>query len=786
MLSASTEAAEAVFTSGWFLDHVWIVPIIPAVAFALIIFFGKRLPMKGSELGIISMLATLAMSAAAAYQWIDRVEAVDKEVFVPPVIKAWTWWSSDGFSFGIGQHIDGLALIVLCVVAFISTLVQIYSVEYLHGDRRYTHFFASLTLFSAGMMNMVIAENMLQLILGWEIMGLCSFMLIGHWWEDGANSRAALKAFFTTRTGDIGLLVGTSVLFFAANEWTQKTLGISGFTIRGLSAWALSGEPSSTAITVGAVALFIACIGKSGQFPLHTWLPDAMAGPTPVSSLLHSSTMVVAGVFLVARLYPVFFEGMNILGTNVNFIVVIGGITIVIAAALAFVQNDIKKVLAYSTVSQLGYMMMGLGAGAWLPAVFHIFTHAFFKACLFLGAGSISHSASHHSFDMKKDMGGLRKYMPITFVTWIVSTLALCGVFPFSGFFSKDEIIDNVGHNGYNLFMIVGLVGAFLTAAYMTRATYLTFFGTPRGASAGEHHDDGHGAHDSHDSHDDHGHDAHAHDAHGHDEHASHGPRESGKLITIPLIILAVLAIGSGFLNATPFGEKWEKLKVWVEPRAEVVAPTSVSLLAHGGPGEVRALPAAEESEDGHHSSPCGSETPTDGVCVAPQLNHAKFKWSKAAMSLIIVFAGILISWFLSMQLYERKNKALVGLTQRNKLLGAGHKLLVNKYYLDALYENVIVKAIAYPIARGAYWINQKVLDGAVNGAGIVARVSAGWVYRNIDQRVVDGTVNGSGAAAQGAGSALRPVQSGKVNQYGALLFGAAAIGALVLVIINT
>ncbi|MFM8871691.1 MAG: NADH-quinone oxidoreductase subunit L, partial [Actinomycetota bacterium] len=612
----------------------------------------------------------------------------------------------------------------------------------------------------------------------------------GHGRAHAPTSRAAQTAFVTTRTGDIGLLVRTTVLYYAANAWTQKTLGISGFTIRGLSAWALSGEPSSTAITVGAVALFIACIGKSGQFPLHTWLPDAMAGPTPVSSLLHSSTMVVAGVFLVARLYPVFFEGMNILGTNVNFIVVIGGITIVIAAALAFVQNDIKKVLAYSTVSQLGYMMMGLGAGAWLPAVFHIFTHAFFKACLFLGAGSISHSASHHSFDMKKDMGGLRKYMPITFITWIVSTLALCGVFPFSGFFSKDEIIDNVGHNGYNLFMIVGLVGAFLTAAYMTRATYLTFFGTSRGASAGEHHDDAHGSHDSHATHADHGHDAHAHDTHGHDDHASHGeshgPRESGKLITVPLIILAVLAIGSGFLNATPFGEKWEKLKVWVEPRAEVVDATSVALVAHGGPGEVRALPAAEESEDGHHSSPCGSETPKDGVCVAPQLNHAKFKWSKAAMSLIIVFAGILISWFLSMQLYERKNKALVGLTQRNKLLGAGYNFLANKYYLDVLYENIIVKAIAYPISRGAYWINQKVLDGAVNGAGIVARVSAGWVYRNIDQRVVDGAVNSSGAAAQGAGSALRPVQSGKVNQYGALLFGAAAIGALVLVIINT
>jgi NADH-quinone oxidoreductase subunit L len=258
-------------------------------------------------------------------------------------------------------------------------------------------------------------------------------------------------------------------------------------------------------ILVAAVALFIAAIGKSGQFPLHTWLPDAMAGPTPVSSLLHSSTMVVAGVYLVSRLYPVFFTGFDILGTGGNFITIIGGITIVIAAALAFVQNDIKKVLAYSTVSQLGYMMLGLGAGAWLPAVFHIFTHAFFKACLFLGAGSISHSASHHSFDMKKDMGGLRKVMPITFTTWVISTLALCGVFPFSGFFSKDEIIDNVGHNGYQLFMIIGLIGAFMTAAYMTRATYLTFFGEPRGASAGESHDDhgdAHATHDTHDSHD--------------------------------------------------------------------------------------------------------------------------------------------------------------------------------------------------------------------------------------------------------------------------------------------
>ena len=788
------EATEVALSSGWFLEHAYIIPLIPAVAFALIIFFGKKMPMKGSEFGIASMLGALVFSAMAAYQWIQRVNGAPEEAFIAPVIKTWTWWQDGGVALGIGQHIDGLSLAVLVVVAFISTLVQIYSTEYLHGDRRYTHFFASLTLFSAGMLNMVVAENMIQLILGWEIMGLCSFMLIGHWWEDGANSRAALKAFFTTRTGDIGLLVGTSILFFSANEWTQKTLGVSGFSIRGLSAWALSGDPGHAAITAGAVMLFIACIGKSGQFPLHTWLPDAMAGPTPVSSLLHSSTMVVAGVFLVARLYPVFFKGMDILHSSANLIVIIGGITIVIAAALAFVQTDIKKVLAYSTVSQLGYMMMGLGAGAWLPAVFHIFTHAFFKACLFLGAGSISHSASHHSFDMKKDMGGLRKFMPITFGTWIVSTLALCGVFPFSGFFSKDEIIDNVGHNGYTLFMVIGLSGAFLTAAYMTRATYLTFFGQPRGAAAGEHHDE-HDAHAAHDDHADHGHDAHgAHDSHdSHDAHASHGPRESGLIITVPLIILATLAIGSGLLNAVPFGEKFENFKKWVEPRAEVVAVTEISshasgpghsVVAAGGEGE--AEEGAHSEEGAHHSSPCGSETPEGGVCYAPQLNHAPFKWSKAALSMLIVFAGILISWLLCIQLYEKKNKSLVGLTERNALLGAGYKFLANKYYLDVLYEKIIVRSIAYPIARGAYWINQNVLDGVVNGAGTGSKAIAGWVYRNVDQKVVDAAVNGSGHLAEGAGEGLRPVQSGKVNMYGALLFGAAAIGALVLVIINS
>ena len=771
-LFASESEVLAPLVSGWFLEHAWLIPVVPVIAFALIILFGKRLPMKGSELGVLSMLSSLVLAAGAGYQWIQRTNSATEEQFVEPVIKSWSWWRSGGFDFGIGQHIDGLSVLVLIVVAFISTLVQIYSLEYLRGDRRYTHFFAALTLFSGGMLAMVLADNMILFLLGWEVMGLCSFMLIGHWWEDDANSKAALKAFFTVRTGDAGLLVGITMLYFSANDWTQEHLGVSGFSIRGISAWALSGEPNSTVITIAAVALFIACIGKSGQFPLHTWLPDAMAGPTPVSSLLHSSTMVVAGVYLVARLYPVFFVGLDILGSGGNLIMIIGAITIVISAALAFVQNDIKRVLAYSTVSQLGYMMLGLGAGAWLPAVFHIFTHAFFKACLFLGAGSISHSASHHSFDMKRDMGGLRKVMPITFITWVISTLALCGVFPFSGFFSKDEIIDNVGHNGYTNFMIIGLVGAFMTAAYMTRATYLTFFGEPRGASAGENSHDSHDAHATHDAHDSHA---------THDSGGSHGPHESGLLITVPLMILSVLALGSGFINATPFGESWERMKLWVEPRAvEVVGVTH-----SGGPGEALIItaPGAEES---HSESVCGSATPESGICYAPQLKHAPFKWSKAILSMFIVFLGAALSWILSLLVFTKRDRRLVGLTQRVKVLGLGHKFLVNKYYLDVLYEKVIVRSIAYPIASAAYWFNQNILDGILHGLANSTKKLSGWVYKNIDQRVVDGTVNNSATFTKSVGTAAQPTQSGKVSQYGALLFSAAAVAALVLVIINT
>jgi len=588
------------------------------------------------------------------------------------------------------------------------------------------------------MLTMVPAPNMVQFILGWEIMGLCSFLLIGHWWEQKANSEAALKAFWTVRVGDMGLLVGTAALLLAFG-----TLEIGD-----INELAANGEwlGSKGMVTFAAVALFIACIGKSGQFPLHTWLPDAMAGPTPVSSLLHSSTMVVAGVFLVARLYPVFHVGLdiNIAGQNFNLIAVIGGITVLIAAGLAFVQDDIKKVLAYSTVSQLGYMMLGLGVGAWTGAVFHIFTHAFFKCALFLCAGSIAHTGSHHSFDMKTDMGGLRKKMPVTFGVWMVSTAALCGVPFFSGFFSKDEIIDSAKYNDYKLFYFVAIIGAAMTAAYMTRATYLTFYGKARGGAAHfVHGDDAHAT----EAHDEHAADA---GAHGHDDHhaAAHhsaalpfAKSDSSWQITIPLIILGVLAVFSGYLNAPALGIHW----------FEHMTESSI------GSGTAMSVPPPP-----------------------------KFTWAAAAPGLVLVLLGVLVSLALCKAVFGEKKNALQGLTQRSALLGAGHKFLVNKYYLDALYEKVIVRSIAHPISRAVYWTNQNILDGIVNAVGKGGKRSGELVYKYLDQGLVDGAVNGSGATARGAGTALQPVQSGKINLYGALLFGAAAVGALVLVLVNS
>jgi NADH-quinone oxidoreductase subunit L len=523
-----------------------------------------------------------------------------------------------------------------------------------------------------------------------------------------------------------------------------------------------------------AAALFVACIGKSAQFPLHTWLPDAMAGPTPASALIHAATMVVAGVYMVARFYPVFFSGFRIANNALGFnvIALIGGITVIIAGLLAFVQQDIKKVLAYSTVSQLGYMVMGLGLGAWTGAIFHLFTHAFFKGLLFMAAGSISHSC-WHSFDMR-DFGGLRKHMPKTFWTFLIGTAALMGLFPFAGFWSKDEILLGGYANGYRFFLVVGSIGAALTCAYMTRVLFKTFWGeytgphTPEAIEHAEHAAHGHDEHGvtsaAHEEahapalaeatpyqegakasadpgvkaaahtavqsergpHDDEV--PHVHDAHG-DEPLGGYPHESPWPITVPLIVLAVMSVVAGIINAPFLGLQFTHFTA------------------------IEAIVAAGVPEPSFNL----------GVAIGTSL-------------VALVGLGLAYGWW-----FQGVRFGLDGLSRRNKLAGAGYRLLEQKYYLDALYERVIVRGIKGPIAAGAYWFNQNILDGIVNGTAWGAKRIAAFTYDVVDQEGIDGVVNGVGAGAGGLGRGFKSLASGKVQQYAAYLLGGAAAGALVI-----
>jgi NADH-quinone oxidoreductase subunit L len=713
------------------LRNAWIIPVIPAASFFLILLFGKRLPRKGSELGIAAVGAAFVLALVTQVQWFQHVndaedesapaeehaaqvvsvsgvsdgeisapetpeqqgEESEEHATVEPVTREWTWFQFGEREVHAGTLIDGPAVMMLIVVTVVSLLVHVYSTDYVAGDRRYTHFFAFLSLFTASMLGLVMSSSTLELMVCWELVGVCSFVLIGHWWEEKANSDAALKAFITNRVGDIGMIVGMIVLFFAAGQT---------FDILDINTQALNGDISHLALLVASCSLIAAVMSKSGQFILHTWLPDAMAGPTPVSALIHAATMVVAGIYLVSRLYGVFWEGLSIGVSSINLLALVGGVTVLGGAGLAFVQNDIKRVLAYSTVSQLGYMVMALGVGAWTAALFHLFTHAFFKACLFLGSGSVSHAV--HSFDMR-EMGGLRKPMPHTYKTFIIATGALIGIFPLAGFWSKDEILAGAsqlgGAGNYRVFMVVGILGALMTAVYMTRCVYLTFFGEFRG--------------------------------HGH-------PHESGPRIVVPLWILATLGVFAGLVNL---------------PSA--LAPDGVELRFE------------------HYYEPVGAYFPS----IVPEFAHPEFSWGIAVVSTLIAFIGIGvgIGWYTG-------RIALRGISERNALARAGYTTLVNKYYFDHLYTDVIAAGTKGPVARGVNWVNQNVIDGVVNGAGRLATATGRWVYMHVDQQVVDGAVNGSANAAQSGGQVFRQLTSGKVQQYGALLFGAAALFAGVFIVL--
>jgi NADH-quinone oxidoreductase subunit L len=465
-----------------------IILILPLLAFTLQIFFGRRLPKQGAWLPTSAMFIAFLLALPIFIQALSNYDPDFK------IAKSWNWIDFGSVTISFGIYIDNLTAVMLFLVTLISALIHLYSIGYMHGDPRYSRYFAYLSLFTFSMLGLVSVDNFFGIYIFWELVGLCSYLLIGFWFEKDSAANAGKKAFITNRIGDVGMFAGILIIF--------TTLGVFNFeeVFQGVA----DGKLMGGLLTAAGILLFSGAVGKSAQFPLHVWLPDAMEGPTPVSALIHAATMVAAGVYMVGRTF-VFYTADVLL-----VIAYIGMITAFMAATIAIVQRDIKRVLAYSTISQLGYMMVGLGTGGYTAGLFHLTTHAFFKALLFLGAGSVIHAL--HTQDMD-EMGGLRKKTPITFMTFLIATLAISGVPPFSGFWSKDAILAaslefGMENPAHLTIFIVMLITAGITAFYMFRMVYLTFTGEPREKEKFKH-------------------------AH-----------ESPWVMTVPLIVLAVFSIG--------------------------------------------------------------------------------------------------------------------------------------------------------------------------------------------------------------------------------------------------
>jgi NADH-quinone oxidoreductase subunit L len=671
-------------------DYAWLIPALPATSALLIMLFGKRMPKKGAEIGIaavgLSALVAVAVAVEVFTANVARVAALEEGVhgvtsFLRERAVSLTPIGS-GFDIQAGIRIDGLAAMMFLLVTFVSLMVHIYSTGYMHGDPRYTYFFALLSLFTFSMLFLVIGNNLFMVLMGWELVGVCSYLLIGFWWEEKENSNAAIKAFLTTKFGDIGLIVGIVTL------WAMfSTFNIGEIIARVEAGTQAGGAPLDTGLlTFALIALFIGAVGKSAQFPLHTWLPDAMAGPTPVSALIHAATMVTAGIFLIARLYPVFAASP----TAMAVIAIIGTITLFMAGLLALVQDDVKRVLAYSTVSQLGYMIAALSF-SYTAGIFHLFTHGFFKALLFLGSGSLIHSV--HSNNMS-DMGGLRRSMPVTFWTFLIGSVALAAIPPFAGFWSKDEVLASaLGGGGYTgtVLLVLGALGGMITAFYMTRVLYLVFAGEFRGQ--------------------------------GH-------PHESPAAMKWPLVILAVPAAFVGFINI-PFEFAHPKgFAAWTMFNTEYF--------------------------EGH---------------------GAEFVVWLAALSTLLALTG-----FVAGRAAYRRSPSLA----EDPMLRMGllTRVLENRYYLDKLYTDAIVRtAVRGKLATAAYWLNDQVIDRIVFLAGVAVNRLGKATYDYADQRGIDGAVNGLGVSANWSGGLIKFAQSGNVQYYAGALFVGVFVFALLFAI---
>src|SRR5579859_3725587 len=519
------------------------IVLSPLVACIIAGLFGKVIGRVGAHsVTILGVGISCALSLYVLYQMVfEGSPEYNGTVY--------TWLVSDGLQLNVGFLIDHLSAMMMVVVTFVSLMVHIYTIGYMDEDPGYQRFFSYISLFTFSMLMLVMSNNFVQLFFGWEAVGVVSYLLIGFWYTRPTAIFASLKAFLVNRVGDFGFVLGIAAVLRYTGSLDYATV----FAHAGQIAAAqihITGSIAWPAITFTCICLFVGAMGKSAQVPLHIWLPDSMEGPTPISALIHAATMVTAGIFMVARMSPLF----ELSETALSVVLIIGSTTAFFMGLLGIVNNDIKRVIAYSTLSQLGYMTVALGVSAYGAGIFHLMTHAFFKALLFLAAGSVI-IAMHHEQDMRY-MGGLRKYMPITWITMWIGSLALCGVPFFAGFYSKDAIIEAVGEShragaSYAYFCV--MAGAFVTALYTFRQMYLTFHGKERFVVV---HDHGHGhahAHDDHAAHDEHHHVSHK-DDHGHHEQGimHETPKESPWVVTLPLILLAIPSIIVGFIAIQP------------------------------------------------------------------------------------------------------------------------------------------------------------------------------------------------------------------------------------------
>jgi NADH-quinone oxidoreductase subunit L len=702
-----------------------LIPLFPFLGFLVNATMGRRLP-KGVSGGLASaaMLASFAVSAMAVWQLVGMApeqRAIEQVVY--------TWIASDDLNLDLTFRVDQLSALMILVITGIGSLIHIYSTSYMHEetDSEFARYFSYLNLFASFMLVLVLGANFPVMFVGWEGVGLCSYLLIGFYYKKKSASDAGKKAFIVNRIGDYAFILGMLALFtqFRTLDFQAIATAVS----------ALPNETSFGILSIATLLLFIGATGKSAQIPLYTWLPDAMEGPTPVSALIHAATMVTAGVYMIGRNAVLFSHTPETLA----IVAVIGAATALMAGTIGLVQNDIKRVLAYSTVSQLGYMFLAMGVGAYGAGIFHLYTHAFFKACLFLGSGAVIH-ALHGEQDIR-NMGGLKRHLPITYWTFLIASLAIAGVPLLAGFFSKDEILYETFHEGHTILWVIGALTSLLTATYMFRLVFLTFHGERRhdapalppqdeeedlAHSAAPAHGHGHGHAPAHAAH------SHApakpvpahapatpaaaHASHqpakksSHDAHGAHGSHlhDAPPAMALALIVLALGSIAAGYIGIPHALGGHNVLHAWLEPAFEARPEAGVGAETVEAAGE----PAAEAA---------GGEAAAEEA-LSPE--ETALELTLMAVSSGIALLGIGIAAFIWL-----KRRDIAASMARS--FAPLHRLLLNKYYVDEIYDATVVQPI-HVVSREGLWrgFDVKVIDAAVNGAGTIVSASAGGLRR--------------------------------------------------------